>query len=236
MPVADRGAPSLWLWAQELLELPKLLASPFQRAVPVTAGRGRPVIVLPGYLTSDISSIRLRRSLRAAGYRASGWELGQNKGARADLLERLVEKLRVAHRSAGQRVALVGWSLGGLYARELAKLEPESVALVITLGAPFSGDPRANNAWRIYEFLNDHPVDAPPLAIEAGTKPLVQTIAVWSPIDGIVAPAAARGEPHESDRRVELRQRHLSLARAKEGIELIGKLLADHWPQDAAPR
>ena len=217
--------PSWRLWAAETLELPKLLASPLQSAVRIPQGNGQPVVVYPGYLTSNISSIRLRRSLAAAGYAAYGWELGQNKGARADLLQRLEPQLeRLALRHA-QPVTLIGWSLGGLFAREVAKHRPDLVRLVITLGSPFSGDPRANNAWRIYEWLNDHSVESPPIAGDLALKPPVRTVAVWSPIDGIVAPLAARGLPGESDQQIELRVRHLSLARAPLGIRLIGRLL-----------
>lgn len=231
MSTAD-PPPSLRLWAGEGLEVPKLLASPLQKAVPVPAGDGSPVIVFPGYLTSDVSSIRLRKSLSAAGYAALGWGLGQNKGARSDLFDRLDHRLETIARTHDAKVALVGWSLGGIYARELAKRHPDTVSLVITLGCPFSSSLRANNAWRIYEFFNDHPVDRLPFDIEIATKPPVRTIAVWSPIDGIVSPASARGKPDESDRQVEVRIRHLSLARQREGIELIGRLLAEELPSN----
>lgn len=230
MPHPD--APPLRLWISELLEIPKLLLSPVQPAVPLPAGNGRAVMVLPGYLTGDVSSIRLRRSLRAAGYRAYGWDLGRNRGARADTLTRLKGRLETIHRREGKPIALVGWSLGGLFARELAKMAPEAVAMVVTLGTPFSGDPRANNAWRIYELLNGHPVDAPPVDITREAKPPVVTIAVWSPIDGIISSKSARGLPGEADRHVELHERHLGLARARNGIALIGQLLDAHWPED----
>jgi hypothetical protein len=117
--------------------------------------------------------------------------------------------------------------LGGVFAREVAKHRPDLVRLVITLGSPFSGDPRANNAWRLYELLNDHPVDRPPIATDLAEKPPVRTIAVHSPLDGIVGQSAARGLAHESDRQVELVERHLSLARSPAGIRLIGELLAE---------
>ncbi|MEQ1497205.1 MAG: alpha/beta hydrolase [Novosphingobium sp.] len=220
-------APPLRLWAGEALEIPKLLLSPLQRAVPIAAGHGQPVIVYPGYLTSDVSSIRLRRSLNAAGYAAYGWQIGKNSGARADLLDRLVPQLEELSQRHQQGATLIGWSLGGVFAREVAKQRPDLVRLVITLGSPFSGDPRANNAWRLYELLNDHRVDSPPIATDLAAKPPVRTLAVHSPIDGIVAQAAARGLAEESDRQVELTGRHLSLARSPAGIRLIGRLLAE---------
>lgn len=224
---AESRPPSLRLWAGEGLEVPKLLVSPFQRAVAIPPGRGQPVLVYPGYLTTDTSSLRLRRSLSAAGYRANGWQLERNRGARADLLDQLGDALLAVARSSGAKVALIGWSLGGIYAREVAKRHPEHVNLVMTLGSPFSGDLRANNAWRVYEWLNDHKVDRPPLEIDIAAKPPVRTLAVWSSVDGIVAPAAARGEAWESDRQIEVPIRHLSLARQRKGIELIGQLLAE---------
>lgn len=211
--------------------MPALLASPLLPAVPIAAGSGQPVMVLPGYLTGDVSSIRLRRSLKAAGYAAYGWGLGQNRGARADLLDRLGGRIAELADRHGQPVALIGWSLGGVFAREVAKLRQRDVSLVVTLGSPFSGNMRANNAWRIYEWLNDHPVDRPPLKVDLAAKPPVTTIAVWSQRDGIVAPSAARGLPGEADHQCEVPCRHLSFARASVGIRAIGELLAQHLPR-----
>ena len=220
------GAPAFELLLAESLEGPKLLLSLIQPGVPMALGDGRPVIVYPGFLANDWSTIRLRRSLAAANYEAFGWGLGSNWGARAALLDRLEQRLEAAvAQGNGCKASLIGWSLGGIYAREVAKLRPDLVDRVITLGSPFSGEPRANHGWWLYEFINDHLVDAPPLQIDAPVKPPVPTYAVWSPIDGVVAPAAACGLPGESDRQVEIGVRHLSLARAPEAIVLIGELL-----------
>jgi hypothetical protein len=227
------GPPPLRLWLREGLEVPALLISPLLRAVPIAAGRGQPVMVLPGYLTGDMSSVRLRRSLKAAGYAAYGWGLGQNRGARADLLERIGERIAEVADRHGQPVGLIGWSLGGVFAREVAKVRQREVALVMTLGSPFSGSQRANNAWRLYEWLNDHPVDQPPVQVDLPVKPPVTTVAVWSPRDGIVAPAAARGLPGEADFHHEVPCRHLNYARASVGIRAIGELLARHLPDPA---
>lgn len=226
--MSEASPPSLGLWAQEALQIPALLASPLLRAVPVPPGGGRPVMVLPGYLTTDMSSVRLRRSLNAAGYRAHGWELGRNNGARADLLERLCLRVSSLADRHGQPVSLIGWSLGGIFAREVAKLAPAEVRLVMTLGSPFSGDPRANNAWRIYELLNDHPVDRPPLQVDIPVKPPVTTIALWSARDGIVSASSARGLAGESDLQVEVDCRHLNFARSARAIRVIGQVLAEH--------
>ncbi len=189
------------------------------------AGQGLPVLVIPGFLASDYSTVILRRALRAAGHRAYGWGLGLNMGARRDLLDRIESQLHRAHRRG--KVTLVGWSLGGLYARELAKRHPDKVAKVITLGSPFSGDIRANNAWRLYEMLNDHRVDSPPIEARLSEKPPVPTIAFWSRRDGIVAPACARGQPDECDRSVELNCTHMGFMSEACAIEAVLKTLQD---------
>ena len=191
----------------------------------LSVGRGRPVMVIPGFLASDFSTLILRRTLEEAGYRVHGWGLGMNLGARTDLLDRLEYRLNRAGRHGP--VSLVGWSLGGLYARELAKRRPDQVARVITLGSPFSGDVRANNAWWLYEMLNDHKVDAPPIEVRIAEKPPVPTIAFWSRADGIVAPACARGEPHECDRSIELDCTHMGFMTAACAMQAVLDALAD---------
>lgn len=190
-------------------------------------GAGRPVMVLPGFLASDGSTVMLRRTLKAAGYRVHGWGLGRNMGVRADMLERLDERLDRIGRDSAAPVMLVGWSLGGLIAREYAKHAPERIGRVVTLGSPFSGDPRANHAWRLYELINRHPVDQPPLAVTLAEKPPVPTIALWSDNDGVVAPASARGLPGEADRAVEVACGHMGFTTAPDALNAILDALAD---------
>lgn len=227
MELLPARAPSRRLYLAELLELPGLLAAPILPPVPIEAGNRAAVMVLPGFLASDLSTIRLRRSLRTAGYAAEGWGLGLNLGARAELIERLADRVRAAAAQSGRPVVLIGWSLGGIYAREVAKLAPEATRLVMTLGSPFSGDLRANNAWRLYELVNDHRVDSPPFEADVAAKPPVRTIALWSARDGIIPPACAAGQPGERDTAIEVDCRHLGFAWARSGIAAIGQVLAD---------
>lgn len=184
-------------------------------------GDGRAVMVIPGFLARDMFTARLRRALAMAGYSPHGWGLGLNRGVSADLLDRLCDRLDTIALMDGTPVSLIGWSLGGLYARELAKLRPGVVDRVITLGSPFSGDMRANRAWRLYEWINRHPVDRPPVAVAVAEKPPVETFALWSALDGIVAPACARGERHEADHRVEVACRHLDFVSAPAAVRAI---------------
>lgn len=184
-------------------------------------GDGRAVVVIPGFMARDIFTLRLRRMLDVAGYSPHGWGLGMNRGATPDLLDRLTERLDAIAVTEGTPISLIGWSLGGLYAREVAKLRPGIVDRVITLGSPFSGNLRANRAWKLYELLNRHPVDQPPMQVELTRKPPVKTFALWSANDGIVAPACARGLPDEADRQVQVKCRHMDFVSAPAAIRAI---------------
>ena len=186
---------------------------------------GPPLMVIPGFFASDRSTLGLQRALAKEGYRVSGWGLGWNLGARADTLDRIADQLERFCR--GRPATLVGWSLGGIYAREVAKVRPDLVARVVSLGAPFAGDPRANNVWRLYELISRHPVDCPPLDVDMGVKPPVHTIALWSRRDGIVAPACARGFEGQSDRQVELDCSHMGFATSRRAFRRIAAILRE---------
>jgi pimeloyl-ACP methyl ester carboxylesterase len=170
---------------------------------------GPPVLVVPGWMAGDRTTIALRRALAAAGWRTYGWEMGWNWGAREDTVERL--KRRLDEIGKGQPVLVVGWSLGGVYARELARAVPDQVRAVVTLGSPFSGDPKQNNVWRLYEKIAGHKVDEPPIP-RITDKPPVAHLAIWSPRDGIIAPRAARGLEEERDEAVELKCTHMGFS------------------------
>ena len=151
--------------------------------------------------------LELRRALAGAGWRAFPAKTGLNLGARADTVDKL--KARLDQISPDKPVLVVGWSLGGVFARELARQHPDRVRAVVTLGSPFSNDPKLNNVWRLYEWVAGHKVDQPPIP-RVTAKPPVPTLAIWSRGDGIVAPAAARGEPDESDKSVEFTCTHMA--------------------------
>jgi len=109
----------------------------------------------------------------------------------------------------GRPVLLIGWSLGGMFARQLAHRHPDKVRAVVTLCSPFSGDYKTNtNVRELYERVAGHDVNEPPFARLDG-KPPVPTLAFWSRRDGIVAPSAARGQEHEIDRAVEIDTYHV---------------------------
>ena len=136
------SAPSKALLASEVRAFVHMRwAAAFARPVSLPVqGEGRPVLVLPGFMASDNTTARLRRSLAGAGFAVHGWGLGRNRGVSADMLEAIDR--RVSAISPDRPVTIVGWSLGGLIAREYAKLTPDRVSRVITMGSPFSGDDR----------------------------------------------------------------------------------------------
>jgi pimeloyl-ACP methyl ester carboxylesterase len=191
-------------------------------------GDGRAVIVIPGLFTSDARTAMLRRVLKTAGYRTYGWGLGRNMPIKADILDRFSARMDVVQAREGGPVTLVGWSLGGLIARAYGHHAPDRVAEVITLGSPFSNDPRANRAWKIYELVADHSVDAPPIVYDLHKKPPVPTTAIWSARDGIISQESARGLPHESDHRVEIRCGHFAMSCAPDALEAVLRALSQN--------
>jgi pimeloyl-ACP methyl ester carboxylesterase len=218
----DAPPPLSLLW-REAIALLRLLIGRLRPMPPAPAPDDAlpPVIVLPGFLSGDWTTAELRAHLRRAGFRCHGWSLGFNRGATADIIERIDGCVRQITARTGRAPALVGWSLGGIYAREYAKHHPDRIARVITLGSPFSGSRRANRAWRLYQFVARHSVDTPPIALHPAPRPGVPTFALWSRRDGIVAMDSARGTAEESDRRIEVDCVHMSFAYAPAAVAAI---------------
>jgi pimeloyl-ACP methyl ester carboxylesterase len=152
-------------------------------------GDGHPVLVLPGLITSDTATRPLRSFLKSHGYAVSGWGQGRNYGLRPGVQDGLIDRLVEMHETHGRKVSLVGWSLGGLYARQLAKMMPERVRSVITLGSPFAGSPKATNAWRTYEAVSGQSAEDhnPQFGGAMSETPPVPTTAIFSRTDGICA-------------------------------------------------
>lgn len=223
--ISDETIPSRRDLAREGLALLARFYRAFGRLGERGPASGPRVMVIPGFLATDRTTLGLQRALAAAGFRVTGWGLGLNRGVEADTLDRIVA--RVEAFGGGGAVILIGWSLGGIYAREVAKMRPDLVAKVITLGTPFSGDRRGNNVWRLYEWVAGHPVDDPPIQVAIEEKPPVPTLAIWSRRDGIVAPACARGRPGESDRQLEFDCGHMAFAVSSRAYPQIVKAIRE---------
>jgi len=162
-----------------------VLLSPLLMRAP--RGDGHPVLALPGFLASDLSMAPMRRYLKELGYDAYAWQMGRNTGGLARMRDALHDRLAEIHGKTGRKVSIVGWSLGGVYARDLALQAPDMVRYVVTLGSPFAGDVRATNATRLYEAMSGEAVqqDSELRKAIAGDLP-VPTTSIYSRTDGIV--------------------------------------------------
>jgi hypothetical protein len=181
--------PSLGLMLAELRGIfefnSSLLLSPLLMRAP--GGDGHPVLTLPGFLASDLSMAPMRRYLKELGYDTYGWQMGRNTGGVTRMRAALRDRLAEIHAATGRKVSLVGWSLGGIYARDLALRAPDMVRYVVSLGSPFSGDVRATNATRLYEAMSGETVgeDSELRKAIAGDLPM-PTTSIYSRTDGIV--------------------------------------------------
>lgn len=225
----DDAPPTGWKHLPELLWNGARLLSTFRKRGPRGPLDGQPVLVIPGFLCGDQTTFALRRELARQGFRVHGWKQGWNLGAREDTLDRL--RGRIEGLRHERKIVLVGWSLGGLFAREYARYFPDQVRAVITLGSPFSGDPHQNTVWPLYERVAGHRVDEPPLP-RITEKPPVPHLALWSRRDGLIAPRAARGLEHERDAEVELECHHMAFGvsphAAKRVVQEIDRFLKSH--------
>ncbi len=197
---------AFWEFGAVLPAWPMLMRAP--------RGDGHTVIVFPGLGASDTSTVPLRRYLSALGHEVLGWEQGNNFGPRAGVLDAAKARVREAFEVSGKPVSLVGWSLGGVYAREIAKEMPECVRCVITLGTPFSGGPRSTNAWRIYEALSGRAIDREAEQFHLHEAPPVPTTSIYSRTDGIVAWQGSIQPPqtsHEQTENIEVVASHFGI-------------------------
>jgi pimeloyl-ACP methyl ester carboxylesterase len=221
----DARAPRLRLLLAELSYVIEPVLRLFRPWTPAVASTPCTVMLLPGFGAHPVRMRFMARQLEAAGHKVKRWGLGFNFGAASDTIDLLERRLLAVHARYGRPVHLVGWSLGGVFAREVAKRHPDKVAKVVTLGSPFSGNPRANNGWRAYHLVAGHRVEEPPVECAVNIKPPVETVALWSPRDGIVHPRCARGRPGERDRAVALRCTHMGFVQSREAIEAVLKEL-----------
>jgi dienelactone hydrolase len=181
-----------------------LLLSPLLMRAP--RGDGHPVLALPGFLASDLSMAPMRRYLSELGYDAHAWRMGRNTGGISRMRAALRDRLAEIHRSSGRKVSIVGWSLGGVYARDLALQAPEMVRYVVTLGSPFANDVRATNATRLYEALSGEGIEDNSELRQAISGDLpVPTTSIYSRTDGIVNWRTCLLRPSETAENIEVR-------------------------------
>ena len=228
----DRGplrAPETARLGRELLavrEIPRLLLRwPWLRREPRSPGE--PVLTVPGFGAGDSSLWPLRRYLRALGYRAEGWGLGRNNGKVPELIPRVVERTARLADQAGGPVRLVGWSLGGNLAREAARVRPELVDRVVTLGTPVVGGPRYTIAAGFYERKGYDLAEIEAYVDELDETPLrVPVTAIYSKSDAIVAWRACIDHRNPTVEHVEIPTSHLGLTLSPDVFRLVARRLA----------
>ncbi|MEP5938465.1 MAG: alpha/beta fold hydrolase [Erythrobacter sp.] len=202
-----------------------LLAEPVRRPfreLPITPSAGpKTVIMLPGFVASPLQMRYLSKQIERAGHTVKKWGMGFNFGASQERIDGLERRLAEVHQRYGQKIVLIGWSLGGIFAREMAHRQPNMVEKVITLGSPIAGDKRANNAWRAYQLVAGHAIDALPVDVNLDEKPPVETVAMWSQRDGVIPPHSAKGNPDLRDREIETSCTHIGFSYAPEAVLAI---------------
>ena len=160
------------------------------------AGDGHPVVIFPGLGSDGLALAPLRAYCASLGYRAMGWNYGRNTGPKGDIdawLDTLADHTRSLLDGDRRRATFLGWSLGGLYARELAKRMPQRVRQVITFGTPFNlADDHTNVGW-VLRLINGPScgLDAE-LCARLREPPPVPTTSIYSRADGVVAWEACR--------------------------------------------
>lgn len=192
-------------------------------------GDGHPVLVLPGLLADDSSTTTLRLYLRALGHDVQGWGLGRNLGPTAAALRGMSTHVRGLHERSGRRVSVVGWSLGGIFARELARAHPDDVRQIVTLGSPFRladpRDSRADSTFRRFSRLHVDPGSLP--AREDPARPLrVPSTSIYSKLDGIVPWQACVDVPGELRENVAVHASHLGLGHNAAALWVVADRLA----------
>lgn len=220
------GRPSLfWLATEALRAVTETAVSyPYRYLTDCDTGDGHTVLVLPGFMASDASTTHLRNYLNEIGYNAYGWEQGRNY-ANPEMINVLGEITERLAAESGSKISLIGWSLGGVYARQIAKARPELVRQVITLASPFRGISEPNNVAWIYNLITggqrvrdvedsllaDLPLPAP-----------VPTTCIYSKQDGVVPwQYCMEAEEDSLHQNIEVRSSHLGMANNPSVLKII---------------
>lgn len=201
--MALEGIAAPWEHASTLALWPLLRLAP--------RGDGHPVLVLPGLGASDTSTLLLRQYLLEQGYAVHAWQLGANFGPQGGKLQALRRRIVELDAQHGRTVSLIGWSLGGIYARELAKMQPHHVRSVITLGTGFTGNPHATNASRFYELVSGEKIGQSPFHRQLGVNPPLPTTSIWSRTDGVVAWQCSVLDDGPLAENIEVRASHIGM-------------------------
>jgi pimeloyl-ACP methyl ester carboxylesterase len=212
--------------ARGFLEFPRLLAR-FPHLAKQPGGAGERILVLPGYGAGDGSTAVLRAYLGYLGYRPRGWGLGRNRGDVPELIPLVIAKLQALVAREGAPIGIIGWSLGGVIAREAARECPEAVTQLITLGSPVVGGPKYTAVAEVYRRQGVD-LDAIEVEIEARNVRPIETpvTAVYTRSDAVVAWRACIDRHSKNVDHVEVGTTHLGLGFSPEVYQIIAQRLA----------
>jgi pimeloyl-ACP methyl ester carboxylesterase len=209
---------AIFEWSALLLAWPWLGRAPH--------GDGHPVLVLPGLLASDASTLPIRGLLDRLGFVSHPWELGMNRGPVKGVIGKLSKRVRDISKQSGRKVSLVGWSMGGAMAHGLALAMPDRVRSVITMGSPLDGHPHSTNAWRVFEQVSGLQADDEQLHDLMGLPALVPTTNILSKSDGIVHWRSSMLPPSALSETIEVSASHLGLGVHPAVLWMIAERLA----------
>jgi pimeloyl-ACP methyl ester carboxylesterase len=197
-------------------------------------GDGHPVLVFPGLIATDASTKLLRAYLTERGYDAHGWGLGRNVGLVPDLESKMRARVEDLHARSGRALSLVGFSLGGVYARAMAADLPHAVRSVITLGAPIRGHPKDTNVWRLYELASGRSVDDVRLRKPRVPPARIPATSIYTRSDGLVAWQACVEATVGRRECIEIMGSHCGLAVNAAALHAVADRLAqpegEWWP------
>lgn len=187
------------------------------------------VAVFPGFSAGDLSTFVIRRYLQNAGYRVHRWRLGVNGGNVPALVPKVVSRTEALYERYKEPVALVGWSLGGVLAREVARERPELVRSVVTLGSPVIGGPKYTRAAHLYESVLGEDLDAIEQAVEERNRiPIcVPLTAIYSRRDTVVKWEACIDRYNQHCEHIEVDASHLSLGFDPRVLQLVRRSIEE---------
>lgn len=190
---------------------------------------GQPVMVIPGFGASDFHTRPLRRALKQLGHPVQGWGQGVNTGMNGQLREALAGRVASLHQRCGRKIALIGWSLGGVFVRELARHQPQDVEQIFTLGSPINITPAANNMLPLFKLMNrGRPVNLDMDGFNRRAQPPpVRCTAIYSKSDGIVAWQTACEREAPNTENVEVTGSHFGMVCNQQVLREIAERTAD---------
>lgn len=226
-PLLPIPPPDRWLLLAEGRAFPEyalsVVTSPLRLRWP--RGDGHPVMTLPGLGATDRSMRPMRQLLRRLGYFAHGWKQGLNRG-RPEAEDGLLARVHELHRRHGRRLSLVGWSMGGLYAREVAKRAPDAVRQVITLASPFTGHPHASNALAAYRWLSGRSRTIEPRWFTLRVPPPMPTTSIYSRTDGVVHWRCTLNAPRAESENIRVEASHFGMGHHPLALYAVADRLA----------